>query len=110
LSQAGDIKWDKIQSEIQKATDAKIGYTRVNGTEGHFAVDLNKLDADLKAKVKRFLRGTFAKEKNRSLALLLRLEKSMLKLKNALVMTSRSSIMIMVDIWTCALKDLVLRV
>jgi len=51
LSQAGDIKWDKIQSEIQKATDAKIGYTRVNGTEGHFAVDLNKLDADLKAKI-----------------------------------------------------------
>jgi len=45
------LKWDKIQGEIQKATDCKIGYTRVNNTEGHFAVDLNNLSAEGKDKI-----------------------------------------------------------
>jgi len=52
LSQASEeAKWDKVEKEIEAAIGMKIGYTRLNGTEGHFAVNFNDLNAEGKEKI-----------------------------------------------------------
>jgi len=53
LSKADEeaAKWDKVEKAIEAVIGLKIGYTRLNGTEGHFAVNLNELNAETKEKV-----------------------------------------------------------
>jgi len=52
LSKADEnVKWDKIQTEIQNATGVKIGYTRLHDVEGHIAVDENTLTEEVKNKI-----------------------------------------------------------
>ena len=48
----GKIKWDAIQQEVEKAYDVKVAYSRLNKTEGHFAIDQRKLNDDLTKKVR----------------------------------------------------------
>mmetsp|Transcript_25662 Transcript_25662/g.22684 ORF Transcript_25662/g.22684 Transcript_25662/m.22684 type:complete len:217 (+) Transcript_25662:405-1055(+) len=47
----GKIKWDAIQQEVEKAYDVKVAYSRLNKTEGHFAIDQRKLNDDLTKKI-----------------------------------------------------------
>jgi len=86
LSKADEeTKWDKVEKAIEEAIGLKIGYTRLNGTEGHFAVNLNELNAEAKEKVN--LDGMmYLYILTRFWLLKLSLEKLMLRLKSVVVM------------------------
>lgn len=45
-----NLKWNDVQAEIEKQF-GKINYTRLNGTEGHIAVNVNGTSIDTLQKV-----------------------------------------------------------